>query len=376
MTVCGITNTEPLCLPIVSAVESLLSDPKNACLECEFENQCLVDVNISQQCDFPDYLEPNEGSPEDVKSHLALMEKGIIVSTGTERSFFDLLFSDEKRCEGLVIRDINPKVKAYVDFNTLLLRISETRDEYLELSSETKGEESFSSRIEVITDKIKKNSLPDKVKCYYQKHLKDFGFIYLKEPKSWRNSKYYRACKYHLKAAEFSKLQAYAKAGNIISTIGDINDLRFLHSRQVAIVDTSNIADYVMLDFLGGENFKPRVITTIVGCEKTDYYSYAHEKLTEEENREFDELLEKRRKDMKSSITISWMPQGSIAMWMQQNLREGHGVCSKDPFNVSSGAIRSRKTLAFMRKYDKFRENMLSLALSAKQTAGSSRETT
>jgi len=345
MTVCGITNTEPLCLPIVSAVESLLSDPKNACLECEFENQCLVDVNISQQCDFPDYLEPNEGSPEDVKSHLALMEKGIIVSTGTERSFFDLLFSDAKKCEGLVIRDINPKVKAYVDFNILLLRISKTRDEYIELSNITKDEKSFRERITVITDKIGKSSLPDKVKCYYQKHLVDFGSIYLKLPHSWRISRDFDECKYDQNNVYFSKLQIYAKSGNIISTIGSIDDLMFLQSSEVSVVDTSNITAYSVLNLRGGENFNPRVITTVLNLGITIYFSYIHKELTELENSEFDELLTKLQR----------LGCGS-AVWMRTNLRGSFGDCLRNPLNVSDGAIRSPETLSFMRKYVKYRE--------------------
>src|SRR5579872_1647372 len=71
-----------------------------------------------------DYREPNECGPNHIKPHLALMEKGWIVSVGSERSFFDILLSPEEQCEGLIILDIDPRIKAYCDFLILLLRMS------------------------------------------------------------------------------------------------------------------------------------------------------------------------------------------------------------------------------------------------------------
>jgi hypothetical protein len=109
-------------------------------LEQELEKEGCWQIDLDQWCSFYDFLEPNEGNPQKLIPHLQeISKKGVVVSTGTERSFFFLLFlvkllANKNLCEGLIIKDINPKVKAYVDFNVLLLRITKTVEEYRELS--------------------------------------------------------------------------------------------------------------------------------------------------------------------------------------------------------------------------------------------------
>ncbi|MBA2369556.1 MAG: hypothetical protein H0V82_11115 [Candidatus Protochlamydia sp.] len=135
----------------ISAYNSLIT---SLSLEEEFEFAIFQDVDIKTENHFDICLEPNELFPTAVKPHLDLMEKGIIVSTGTERSFFDLLFADEKRCEGLVIVDITPKIKAYNDFNTLLLRIAVNRRDYFNLSSSLDEYTNLNKRIIQIRSRI------------------------------------------------------------------------------------------------------------------------------------------------------------------------------------------------------------------------------
>ena len=97
-------------------------------LELQLQDVVCTDVNITTFTDF--FLTPSETVGTDLAPHIQKMEQGLIVSVGTERSFFDLALADQSRCEGLVVRDINPKVKAYVDFNVLLFRIANSRKDY------------------------------------------------------------------------------------------------------------------------------------------------------------------------------------------------------------------------------------------------------
>jgi hypothetical protein len=139
-------------------------------LEEEFAEQHIREVNVNEDCNFTDFLAPNENSPEDVIEHLKKSEVGILVSTGTERSFFNICAIQDnfKGFKGLVVRDINPKVKAYVDFNTALIRISDTREEYNSWTLED---------IEKITNKLKNNSMSQKIKSYYIENAMIFGEI-------------------------------------------------------------------------------------------------------------------------------------------------------------------------------------------------------
>lgn len=65
-------------------------------LEREFERQVCCKVDIAQDCGFDEFLCPNEGNPQKMAPHLqGITQRGISVLTGTERSFFHLLFSNE-----------------------------------------------------------------------------------------------------------------------------------------------------------------------------------------------------------------------------------------------------------------------------------------
>lgn len=265
-------------------------------LEQQYEHLALQEVDILEEIDFKNYLFPNEGMPILVKPHLyKINEPGIIVSAGTERSFFDLALSNPDKCLGLVVRDINPKVKAYVDFNTMLLRISEDRKEYVKLSEIITGEDrekNLRIRIETIRAKVTKTDLPEPVKNYYLKNLENFAKVYFSVDQSWKNTPYFEGVKYFEDDKLFNVLQHFAKAGKIIATIGDINDLEFLKDQNVAIVDVSNIHDYIIMDLKGGENFHPRVIWTWQHPKQSEYFSYMYHPLDVEKRAEFNKLLD------------------------------------------------------------------------------------
>lgn len=243
-----------------------------------FPDNIAVDANCRMH---GSHLDPNESNPQGIKPHLKWFQEGLLVSVGTERSFFDLLFSDQTKCEGLVVRDTDPNIKAYVDFNVLLLRISKTRDEYLKLSTALPltGYYSYQlasilqDRIKIIEKKIDESDLPEKIKSYYQKNCKIFGSIYLDARQDWRGRKAedFKGCRYDQDEEDFLKLQGYAQAGNIIAVIGEINDLTFLEGRNITFVDTSNILDYEPLDIQTHQDFTPRIIWTDLTHEPAGY---------------------------------------------------------------------------------------------------------
>jgi hypothetical protein len=71
------------------------------------------------------------------------------------------------------------------------------------------------------------------------------------------------------------KLQTYARAGNIIAVVGDIQELSFLEERHIEVIDTSNISDYTLIDF-DNRNFSlhnPTVIWTNIYHAPSSYYS-------------------------------------------------------------------------------------------------------
>jgi len=247
--------------------------------EMQFHQQALT-IDLTEKPDFASYLVPNEARPEKVAPLLLSAGTGRMVSAGTERSFFNLALSNPQKCTGLVVRDINPEVKAYVDFNVLLLRISQNREEYAKLSAVYK-ENGSNNPLVLITDQelseklreirnilVHNSDFPADLKTYYLNHLEEFGEIYFKSrmnvsgdnTSDWQQLEEFTAVHYHKDDALFEQLQTYAKSGSIIATVGDISDLQFLDAEKIAVVDISNIPCYTFLNFTTRSN--PLIIAT------------------------------------------------------------------------------------------------------------------
>lgn len=100
----------------------------------------------------------------------------------------------------------------------------------------------YTDRFQEIKSKLEKKNLPSQAKEYYLKHLEDFASVYFRSGQPWRNEsffqQYFTQCRYDLDDSQYAKLRKYVKAGNIITTIGCINDLKFLAGRTVSVVDT------------------------------------------------------------------------------------------------------------------------------------------
>ncbi len=297
-----------------------------------------------EQCNFPVFLDPNEKRPIELSPHCALLEEGIPVVTGTERLFFLLCRIDAMRCKGIVGRDINRKVKLYNECNTLLLRISSLRKEYVQLSG-TLQEGEFFSRIKRIADKLKVAKIPDNAKRYYQIHLLEMGDVYLNASKEWRQADSFKGCDYYNCDSLFKKVKSYADRGDIISTTGPINDLEFLNGINVSLVDISNISQssFIQLKVAG----RPRVIWTLFNEAGDDYQycSYRHQPLSDEQTVEFNAIVDLIR----NCIRLEYLIEPHVdpyALWLYDLNQE-----VEDPFKADIGPIYSESSLNFLRRF-------------------------
>ncbi len=264
------------------------------------------------KCEFTDYREPNEGTPKNIKAHLNIMEKGWIVSTGTERSFFNLLLSPQNRCEGLIIRDINPKVKSYCDSLILLLYISDSLEEFIDLSAKSKK---FSEEKKIrIREKIISSDMSSKMKEYHLDNFIENGRNYL-DCEHLPSIKTFDGTRnrvgdntgvdYHKDRCLFDKLQQYARKGRIIATVGGIDNLKFVGDRVVAVVDVSNIPDYTPLNFQGNGRFQPRIIhNRRPPSIETRYCSYVHKNISTD--------LQKRIENQLRKLEHTWKRSGKF----------------------------------------------------------------
>jgi hypothetical protein len=275
--------------------QSLAKQPQLP-LEIEFKELFDSDVDIHAKINFNDYLAPNELGVVDAAVFYQMRRAGILVSTGTERTFFGLALTRlapfaRLICEGLVVRDINPRVKAYNDFNVLLLRIAESMEDYAFLSEP--GPENKEAVMSKIVERLDIAAMPPHVKAYYQRNLANISAVYFNVARNWRNQTNFLY--YHKDLHHFDTLQSYARAGNIVTSIGKINDLHFLANRIVRIVDISNIWDYSVIDLQNGNSdFSPTVIWTwLTSGNPTNYYSYQHVWLASEDRMKLELLFTK-----------------------------------------------------------------------------------
>jgi hypothetical protein len=248
------------------------------------------------------YLVPNERNVHEVQPHLTMKKQGILVSTGAERSIFDLILSDPTKCQALVVRDIHPHIKAYIDFNVVLLRVATDMAHYARLSTPIHGttdsaskqilwnEELYLDKIREIRLEIKKANLPQILENYYLKHLDEFGRIYFQArlQDDWREDDRLDDVKYHKKENQFNRLQRYAKCGNIIATIGSMGDLRFLDNKNIELLDISNIPDFEAL-YIQTKSFPNVIVTRRHG--EWSYLSARLSPLTQDQVKRLNSLL-------------------------------------------------------------------------------------
>lgn len=235
------------------------------------------------------FLPPNEEHPEAIIPHLDLKERGVVVSTGTERCDFLLIFIKKEICEGLIGRDLNPNAKAYRDYNKMLYKVSDDFKDYRNLRFFLPLNHDY--RYEEIRKKIQNASLSERESNYYLTNLVEFEQIYRLGSQFWPYQSGYSSCAYPQNPALFEIVRTYAKEGNTINTIGSINDLTFIENRNVILVDTSNICDYTYIDLKGNAPFSPRIILTKVNSGNTKFRSAEYNPPNETEREHLNKLI-------------------------------------------------------------------------------------
>jgi len=300
-----------------------------------------------------DFREPNEYPENELVAIFERMEEGTwLVSTGTERSFFNLLLAPVD-CQGIIVRDINPKVKAYNDCVTLLLRISENREDFVELSSfaffaPAPMSIAMKSKTDTIQDRIASDqSMPIGMKEHYQSNLQNLTEAYFGAQRAWRWKKDYNNINYITNEKQFYKLRSYANAGRIITTTGAINDLRSLSSYdiRVGVVDTSNICDFSLLD-IKVEGNPPQIIWTIVGVTRTRYHSYTAQNLCPEDNAKLHGLWEQIKEQWNTARPEDSFPQDRLIQYVRPFHRKFHGGDPHTPFPSAT-----RETLVTLERF-------------------------
>ncbi len=260
-----------------------------------------LDFEITAQLLYRD-LEPNEGYVEKVQSLLPPMnalDGTLVVTTGTERAFFLGCFLPET-IEGIVVIDHNPKVIAYDHFNILLLRISDSLDEYFDFSKpSSRKTPDYEHRISMIEAKINATTIPADLREYYIKNLRIFANIYFKVQQAWRDNQVFEKTNYSKHSSCFQILSHFAKHGKIIPICRNINDLTCLKSFEISVIDASNINQYIPFNFQMKQVRPPTLITTkLLYHLKTEYSSIQNPPINTDSNtvNKINHLIEKIKK--------------------------------------------------------------------------------
>ncbi len=286
--------TQYISTPEVSTFQGHSVTPLYVGLEQRLSTSCLHDVNIYAPVPFKDFLSPNEWNCSAILPHISKAKApGVIVSTGTKRCFSDLemlLKVAPEKCHGLVARDINPRAKAYVDFITLLFKISKNREEFAQFFSKELIQKlqhdftPFCSAEKLDTDRlyafkksllatqegkqlidhlrtnITESMMSEETKTYYLSHLEDFVALFYSTDLTWLELPGLEGFECLHDDNLFLQIQQLAKSGNIIATVGDITDLRFLNEESVHTVDLSNIPSYIRIYMQMNPHSTPNII--------------------------------------------------------------------------------------------------------------------
>lgn len=313
-------------------------------LQEELQDVALGKVNVYEVDLFSDHLEPNEVYPENGKPYLDQMDPGHIVSAGTERSFFSLALAP-RHCQGLIMVDINDRVVAYNRFNILLLMISNTMEEYARLSDRLSSDKEEKNRVDEIRKLAEKSPyLSEKLRSHYLAELENYAKAFFFKNtieilcKMWRKErkegvrfgrtlpdrKFFTNVLYFENLELFNKLQHYARSGNIIAKLGNIENLEFLGRLPIGVIDVSNIGDYQLLDL--GTKHPIKVIFTQLLPYATRYNFRIAELITEEEKLEIREFFQKYEELILATTPLKMSPsllQNYVATQWKGAFRRG-----------------------------------------------------
>ena len=201
------------------------------------------------------YLDPNEGPVTPIAPLLEQMTPGWIVSAGTVRSLFDLILAPQQ-CAGVIVRDLNPLVKDYIEYLVILLKTCD-HAEFVSYAAPLEDPRFCQARrVDQLKERVQKHAtLHPHFKEHYIQRLDACYSAYYQALHTWTipgrlHSAPIARClqdvNFHLQPELFNKLKAYACAGRIIATTGNINDLIELgrHGIAISVIDFSNITGY------------------------------------------------------------------------------------------------------------------------------------
>lgn len=251
------------------------------------------DLDLTKRTIWDKFLEPNELNPNHIGELLEknIIKPGIIITTGAHRAFYLVAsLPENKQINGIVVIDINPKTKAFVDFNKLLIQIAQDRNEYNLLANEP-------SHLDTIRERVEQSNIHSDAKKYYLDNLEIFGKIFYQNKWAPDRFKYLEDAFLHVRYDKddllFEKIKRYCVSGNMIAVCSNINDLSFLSTRNIAAIDASNIHHYVPLAFTNGKNpIETTVIfTSVLEQFHTEYASFLYKEISSDENKKHYYLL-------------------------------------------------------------------------------------
>jgi hypothetical protein len=271
--------------PLPASLDPIWVSSPQIPLEQALQKECTSLIATQNPNPFDPYLNPNEFTLEDLRDLLKTLPHpsipSLISAVGTERFLFLLLLADKEfPCAGAVSRDCNPKVKAYLDFVILLIRLSKNREEFVSLANVPQNKE---YQINQLSKKITESEIPREMKDYYLKNLETCASIYYGArqdcERDWTQDPRCECVNYWKHDDLFNKLKQFADSGSLVTTTGSINDLSLLQNNATPpfwLVDTSNVQYYCAVDLQGSSRFQPHVIWTVLYPTKTTYHQYHH----------------------------------------------------------------------------------------------------
>lgn len=244
----------------------------------------LRKASVEPFISFREYLYPNELRPGLLKNIFDSVSEGVLLSTGTERTFIGAALYE--KCEGLIGVDINPRVKAYNDFNMLLISLAESREDYLKLRAtdeiialiktnnarRTRSTFDPTDSFNKIRSRLDQSELADEIKGYFRENLNDYGRVFYEAQQldkmltlldsdlskdaccdftcfSLTPPQFFANANYLYDDKLFQNIKNLVVEGNVMFVTGDINELDDFSQVPIKCIDSSNISDYVKLDF-------------------------------------------------------------------------------------------------------------------------------
>lgn len=191
------------------------------------------------------YVIPNEIYPEEAKPIWSQAPKGVYISVGTERGFIGASLSPE--ATHLLLIDLVPEIVFYNRMNVLLLKVSNSLNDYLQLRQAT----SFDAWIKAADFSELTSSEKEllRSRLFFEK----FSALQVEPSARLLNNSMFVGSSYLKSEVQFHKLRDMARRNQIWVGLGNLLDSAFLQQIQqrlsesglrISVLDLSNAWDY------------------------------------------------------------------------------------------------------------------------------------